>query len=110
MSGMGRGSPEGGSLARALSSAPTLLMLDEPTQGLDQPGAADFYELIEAVRTGCGCTSAEATADRVEPGETIEVRGTLTLRKPETKRTYIALWLEGGHEQRLWIKATAERP
>ena len=42
-------------LARALASAPTLLLLDEPTQGLDQPGAASFYELIEAVRGETGC-------------------------------------------------------
>ena len=42
-------------LARALTAAPNLLLLDEPTQGLDQPGAADFYELIEEVRTETGC-------------------------------------------------------
>lgn len=42
-------------LARALTVRPNLLLLDEPTQGLDQPGAADFYELIEAVRTETGC-------------------------------------------------------
>lgn len=43
-------------LARALIPGPDLLMLDEPTQGLDQPGAAAFYRLIESVRreTGCG--------------------------------------------------------
>ena len=43
-------------LARALLSRPELLVLDEATQGLDQPGTAAFYERIEAVRqdTGCG--------------------------------------------------------
>jgi zinc transport system ATP-binding protein len=37
-------------LARALLGQPQLLMLDEPTQGLDQPGEAAFYRLIEEVR------------------------------------------------------------
>lgn len=41
-------------LARALMVGPDLLILDEPTQGLDQPGAADFYRLIEAVRARTG--------------------------------------------------------
>ena len=43
-------------LARALLSRPQLLVLDEPTQGLDQPGEAGFYRLIEEVRreTGAG--------------------------------------------------------
>lgn len=41
-------------LARALIGRPDLLMLDEPTQGLDQPGAAAFYRLIEAVRARTG--------------------------------------------------------
>lgn len=42
-------------LARALLSAPELLILDEATQGLDQPGAAGFYRQIEAVRQQKGC-------------------------------------------------------
>ncbi len=41
-------------LARALLSDPQLLILDEPTQGLDQPGEAAFYQLIEAVRAETG--------------------------------------------------------
>ncbi len=41
-------------LARALLSEPQLLILDEPTQGLDQPGEAAFYQLIEAVRRDTG--------------------------------------------------------
>jgi zinc transport system ATP-binding protein len=41
-------------LARALLGGPQILMLDEPTQGLDQPGEAAFYRLIEEVRHETG--------------------------------------------------------
>lgn len=41
-------------LARALLSDPQVLILDEPTQGLDQPGVAAFYRLIEQVRAETG--------------------------------------------------------
>lgn len=41
-------------LARALLGRPGLLVLDEPTQGLDQPGEAAFYRLIEEVRRETG--------------------------------------------------------
>ncbi len=41
-------------LARALLSDPQLLILDEPTQGLDQPGEAAFYRLIEELRRETG--------------------------------------------------------
>ncbi len=43
-------------LARALVAKPNLLLLDEPTAGLDQPGSAAFYRLIDEVRreTRCG--------------------------------------------------------
>jgi len=41
-------------LARALLTRPQILILDEPTQGLDQPGEAGFYRLIEEVRRDSG--------------------------------------------------------
>jgi zinc transport system ATP-binding protein len=41
-------------LARALLSDPHVLILDEPTQGLDQRGEAGFYRLIEDVRRDTG--------------------------------------------------------
>jgi zinc transport system ATP-binding protein len=42
-------------LARALLESPDVLILDEATQGLDQPGAASFYQQIEDVRLRTGC-------------------------------------------------------
>ena len=42
-------------LARALLSAPDLLLLDEPAQSLDQPGIAALYRLIETVRVRLNC-------------------------------------------------------
>ncbi|KEJ90158.1 metal ABC transporter ATP-binding protein [Sulfitobacter donghicola] len=42
-------------LARALLQSPDILILDEATQGLDQPGAAQFYRQIESVRQTRGC-------------------------------------------------------
>ncbi|MFC0339499.1 ATP-binding cassette domain-containing protein [Paracoccus niistensis] len=42
-------------LARALIDKPDILLLDEATQGLDQPGSAAFYRQIEAVRRTTGC-------------------------------------------------------
>ncbi len=42
-------------LARALINRPHVLLLDEATQGLDQPGSAAFYKQIEEVRRETGC-------------------------------------------------------
>lgn len=42
-------------LARALLNDPQVLILDEPTQGLDQQGSAAFYRQIEAIRSETGC-------------------------------------------------------
>jgi len=50
-------------LARALLRRPTMLVLDEATQGLDQPGVAAFYRLIEEVRRALGCAVVMASHD-----------------------------------------------
>ena len=42
-------------LAQALLRRPQLLVLDEAAQGLDQPGEARFYRLIEQLRAEMGC-------------------------------------------------------
>lgn len=42
-------------LARALINGPDVLILDEATQGLDQPGSASFYQLIAQIRDDLNC-------------------------------------------------------
>lgn len=43
-------------LARAILHHPQILVLDEPTQALDQTGASAFYRRIEALRANTGCS------------------------------------------------------
>lgn len=42
-------------LAQAILRRPNLLVLDEAAQGLDQPGVARFYRLIDDLRGDLGC-------------------------------------------------------
>ena len=55
MSGLSGGQFQRALLAHALLRRPALLLLDEPTQGLDQPGAASFYRLVAELRDELGC-------------------------------------------------------
>ena len=41
-------------IARALLRKPNLLILDEPTQGLDQQGEEHFYSLLRSIRADSG--------------------------------------------------------
>lgn len=50
-------------LARALLEKPDLLLLDEPTQGLDRRGAADFYKQIDRIRQELGCAVVMVSHD-----------------------------------------------
>lgn len=50
-------------LARALARKPDILLLDEPTQGLDQPGAAALYQLIADARANIGCAVVMVSHD-----------------------------------------------
>ena len=43
-------------LGHAVMDEPDILLLDEATRGLDQPGSADFYKKIEEIRDTTGCS------------------------------------------------------
>ena len=42
-------------LARALIAQPDVLLLDEATRGLDQPGVAAFYRMVDDIRKNTDC-------------------------------------------------------
>lgn len=50
-------------IARALASRPRLLVLDEPTVGIDAVGQRQFSEMLEEIRQGLGVTVVVVTHD-----------------------------------------------
>jgi zinc transport system ATP-binding protein len=50
-------------LARALLQSPDLLMLDEPVQGLDHAGQAEFYRLLRHISMEQGCAVVHVSHD-----------------------------------------------
>jgi len=55
MTGLSGGQFQRVLLARAILMEPDLLVLDEATRGLDQPGTAAFYRIVEDLRRALGC-------------------------------------------------------
>jgi branched-chain amino acid transport system ATP-binding protein len=55
------------SVARALMSAPTLLLLDEPASGLDEAELEDFAQLIVELRSTMGVLLVEHDMEFVMP-------------------------------------------
>ena len=50
-------------LARALLQSPDLLILDEPVQGLDLAGQAEFYRMLHHIRHNIGCAVVHVSHD-----------------------------------------------
>lgn len=65
--------------------------------------------VIEHVRSGCGCTKAEASTMTVAPGETVDVDVTLSLARAGRKRTNVYLEIADFGPQTLWIQAVGHR-
>ena len=51
-------------LARALVNRPRLLLMDEPTSGMDEKSTEDFYQLLRRINREQGVTVLMVTHDR----------------------------------------------
>ena len=101
MEDLSRGMQQKVALARALLTAPTLLLLDEPTTGLDPRSKRDVQAFIEEVRrthdtTILLCTHDMAEAERLADRVGILDRGRLLALEPAAalRRRYRAPTLE----------------
>ena len=73
-------------LARALANRPRLLVLDEPTVGLDRPSVARLVELLKSLKQEIGLATLLATHDHLTAmataDEMIYLDGTIRYRGP----------------------------
>ena len=98
---MARGMQQKVALARALLTAPILLLLDEPTTGLDPRSKVEVQQFIREIRAQHDATVLLCTHDLVEAEELAERVGILDRGKlielapaDELKRKYSAETLE----------------
>jgi ABC-2 type transport system ATP-binding protein len=98
---MSRGMQQKVALARALLTAPILLLLDEPTTGLDPRSKVEVQQFIREIRAEHDATVLLCTHDLVEAEELAERVGILDRGKlielapaEELKRKYDAATLE----------------
>ena len=101
MENLSRGMQQKVALARALLTAPMLLLLDEPTTGLDPRSKLEVQEFIREVRaihdaTVLLCTHDMAEADALADRVGILDEGRLLVLEPpeDLKRRYRADTLE----------------
>jgi len=65
--------------------------------------------VIETIRTGCGCTRAEASTMTVEPGATVDVDVQLSLARAGKKKTTVTLVIDGFGPMTLFLQAVGHR-
>jgi ABC-2 type transport system ATP-binding protein len=101
MEALSRGMQQKVALARALLTSPVLLLLDEPTTGLDPRSKLEVQEFIREVRAGHDSTILLCTHDLAEAESLAERvgildRGELLMLEPvaELKQRYEAATLE----------------
>jgi ABC-2 type transport system ATP-binding protein len=101
MENLSRGTQQKVALARALLTSPVLLLLDEPTTGLDPRSKLEVQQFIREIRTSHDATVLLCTHDLVEAEALAERIGILDKGKlialapaDELKRRYDAETLE----------------